>query len=171
MSELQPLPLTPELLVEVEHVKRLKYAYLRCIDQKRYDEMRTLFIDEATASYMGGAHTFDSADEIVAFISDSMGDPGVHSSHRCSHPEIDLLGHNEATGTWALNDWVIDTRFDITIAGAAFYTDRYVRRDGSWRIAHTGYLRTYEEIFPRASVEGLRLTASWWSTGGRSSLV
>ena len=30
--------------------------------------------------------------------------------------------------------------------------------------------RVYEEIQPRANVEGLRLTASWWATGGRSDL-
>ena len=31
--------------------------------------------------------------------------------------------------------------------------------------------KTFEEIFPRGSIDGLRLTASWWTTGGRSSLV
>ena len=31
------------------------------------------------------------------------------------------------------------------IAGAAYYQDRYERAaDGAWRIAHTGYVRTYE---------------------------
>jgi hypothetical protein len=65
---------------------------------------------------------------------------------------------------------VIDTRFDITVHGAAFYEDRYRKVDGRWRISHTGYKRTYEEIMPRGSIEGLRLTASWWSTEGRSEL-
>jgi hypothetical protein len=42
--------------------------------------------------------------------------------------------------------------------------------DGGWRIRHTEYKRTYEELFPRASVEGLQLTADWWATDGRSKL-
>jgi hypothetical protein len=58
----------------------------------------------------------------------------------------------------------------VTIQGAAFYSDRYVVDEGAWKIAHTGYRRTFEEIFPRASIDGLKLTASWWGTGGRSEL-
>ena len=30
------------------------------------------------------------------------------------------------------------------LEGAAFYTDRLVRTPDGWRIAHTGYRRTYE---------------------------
>ncbi len=164
------LPLDAALLVELERIKRLKYAYLRCLDQKLWAELRALFVDDATASYGGGRYEHDDADAIVDFISDAMGDPGVHSSHRVTHPEIDLTSPTEATGTWALDDTVIDTRFDVTVRGAAFYEDRYVKVDDRWLIAHTGYKRTYEEVFPRTSIEGLVLTASWWSTRGRSEL-
>ncbi len=162
--------LTPERLVELERIKRLKYAYLRCIDQKSYDELRSLLTDDATAAYGGGTHTYDGADAIVAFIAGAMAAPSVHSSHRCTHPEITFLTETEAEGRWALLDTVIDTRFDITIQGAAFYEDRYRKVDGAWRISHTGYKRSYEEIMPRGSIEGLRLTASWWATDGKSEL-
>ncbi|CAN5512980.1 nuclear transport factor 2 family protein [soil metagenome] len=162
--------LTPERLVELERIKRLKYAYLRCVDQKLYEELRTLLTDDATAAYGGGRHSYEGTDAIVDFIQGAMSDSGVHSSHRCTHPEIECQSATEATGRWALLDMVIDTRFDLTISGAAFYEDRYVKQDGRWRIAHTGYKRSYEEIFPRGSVEGLRLTASWWLTDGRSEL-
>jgi hypothetical protein len=30
---------TPDDLVEVEAIKRLKYRYMRCLDQKLWDEM------------------------------------------------------------------------------------------------------------------------------------
>jgi len=112
----------------------------------------------------------DGREAILEFISTSMGATTMLTSHRCHHPEIDLDGPGSATGTWALEDVVIMTDVDLTIQGAAFYTDRYVKRDGAWRIAHTGYLRTYEELFPRASVKGLKLTAQWWATEGRSLL-
>ena len=49
-------------------------------------------------------------------------------------PEIDLIGRDEATGTWALEDVVILTDLGINVQGAAFYTDRYVKRDGD--LAH-----------------------------------
>ena len=162
--------MTPEDLVEIELIKRLKYRYLRCLDQKLWDELQTCFIAQATASYGGGAFARDGRDAIIEFISTSMGATTMLSSHRCHHPEIDLVGADEATGVWALEDVIILTDFDITIQGAAFYTDRYVKRDGRWLIAHTGYKRTYEELMPRASIEGLKLTANWWTTDGRSSL-
>ena len=99
-----------------------------------------------------------------------MGAETFLSSHRVHHPEIEITGPNTATGVWALEDVVIETRWEITIRGAAFYSDEYVLQDGSWRIQHTGYKRTYEEIQSRKEMRGLRLTASWWATDGRSEL-
>jgi hypothetical protein len=92
------------------------------------------------------------------------------SSHRVHQPEIDLTGATTATGTWAMDDVVVETAWQITIRGAAFYEDEYEKADGRWRIKRTGYRRSYEEIQPRADVPGLRLTASWWATGGQSEL-
>ena len=63
------------------------------------------------------------------------------------------------------------TRAFVTIHGASFYADRYVKVDGRWLIKATGYKRTYEEIWPRSSIEGLKLSADFWATGGRSNLV
>jgi len=81
-----------------------------------------------------------------------------------------FVGDDEATGTWALEDTVILTDFGLTIQGAAFYEDRYVKRDGEWKILHTGYKRSFEELIPRASIAGIKLTAEWWATDGRSNL-
>ncbi len=162
--------MTPEDLVEVELIKRLKYRYLRCLDQKLWDEMETCFVPEAAARYGGGLYSFDGRDAILDFLRASMGAETMLSSHRCHHPEIDLIGGDEATGVWALEDTVVLTDVGVTVQGAAFYEDRYVKRGGEWRIVHTGYRRTYEELFPRASIEGLRVTADWWRTGGRSTL-
>ena len=156
---------------DLEAIKRLKYRYMRCLDQKRWDEMRECFTPDATAAYSGGRYAAEGIDEILAFLVKSMDRETFLSSHRVHHPEIDFLSPTEATGTWALEDVVIDRQWEITIQGAAFYEDRYVKGgDGHWRIRHTGYLRTYEEIFPRKSVEGLRITADFYRTGGKSEL-
>jgi len=156
---------------DLEAIKRLKYKYLRCLDQKRWEEMRECFVPEATAAYSGGKYSAQGIDEILAFLVKSMDRETFLSSHRVHHPEIDFVSPTEATGTWALEDVVIDRQWEITIQGAAFYEDRYTRGDdGVWRILHTGYLRTYEEIFPRKSIQGLRITADFYQTGGRSEL-
>lgn len=161
---------TPEDLVEIEAIKRLKYAYLRCLDQKRWTELRECLLPEATAAYSGGKYTYDGRDEIVAFVERSMGREDFLSAHRCHHPEIDLTGADTATGTWALDDVVIIGEHDLLLHGAAFYEDRYRKVDDRWYIEHTGYKRSFEQIVPRASIEGLTLTASWWGTDGQSEL-
>jgi hypothetical protein len=56
----------------------------------------------------------------------------------------------------------------MTVRGAAYYEDDYVKVDGDWRIKHTGYKRVYEELAPRPA--DVTLTASYWDTDGRSSL-
>jgi hypothetical protein len=162
--------LTPQDLVEHEALKRLKYKYLRCLDQKLWDEMVECFTPDAVAAYSGGKYSYEGRDAILAFLKKSMGAETFLSSHRCHHPEIELTGPDTATAVWALEDVVIEEKWGITIRGAAFYRDEYVKQGGEWRIRRTGYKRTYEEIQPRKDVPGLRLTASWWGTGGRSEL-
>jgi hypothetical protein len=162
--------LTPADLVEIELIKRLKYRYARCLDLKLWDEIRTCFTEDAVAEYSGGGYSFAGADEIVGFLQRSMGAETFHSSHKMHHPEIDLTGPATATGVWALDDVVVMTDFELTIRGCSFYNDEYVKQDDAWRIKRTGYKRVFEEMQPRAPVEGLRLTASWWATGGRSEL-
>lgn len=165
------MSLSPDDLVEIHEIAQLKYAYFRCLDQKRWDEMATLLAPDVEATYSGGANSFSGRDAVLDFLQRSMGSDDFHSAHHGHHPEITLLSSTEATGTWAMEDTVIMLDFDITVRGAGFYEDTYAKRDGRWVFTHTGYKRLWEEMAPRASVEGLSLTASWWRTDGRSSLT
>jgi hypothetical protein len=45
-----------------------------------------------------------------------------------------------------------------------------VKEDGKWKFKFTGYKRSFEELQQRGDLGGLKLTASWWSTDGRSEL-
>jgi hypothetical protein len=162
--------MTPEDLVEIELIKRVKYAYFRCLDLKQWDEITALFTEDATCAYSAGAYAFEGRDAIVEFFRRSMGRETFLSSHKAHHPEIELTGPDTATGVWALEDIVVDLQWELDIRGAAFYEDEYVKRDGAWKIERTAYKRVFEEISSRAGRPGLQLTASWWGTGGRSSL-
>jgi hypothetical protein len=161
-----PDPLTT--LLETDEIKRLKYAYFRCLDQKRWDEMATLFVPDATASYSGGKYHYDGRDAIVDFMRRNMDRPAFHTSHRVHHPEIVIDG-DTATGVWAMEDVNVDDELDFYLTGAGFYRDDYVKVDGEWKIRHTGYKRTFETIMPMSKV-GMSLTASWWKTDGQSRL-
>ncbi|HEY8515175.1 MAG TPA: nuclear transport factor 2 family protein [Candidatus Binatia bacterium] len=162
--------MTPADLVEIELIKRLKYKYMRCLDQKLWDEMAETLTEDAVASYSAGKYEFHGRDAILAFFRASMGSPSFLSSHRVHHPEIDLTSPTTARGVWALEDVVVDPSRDFELRGAAFYTDEYVKQDGQWRIQRTAYKRTYEEVWKRSQGAPRTLTASWWETGGQSQL-
>ena len=52
---------------------------------------------------------------------------------------------------------MIVEKFDYVLEGAAFYTDRLVRTADGWRIAHTGYRRTYEVSMSTKDLPSWRL--------------
>jgi hypothetical protein len=159
---------TPEDLVEIEEIKRLKYRYVRLLNLKELDELAHCFAAEATAADGGGQYAYQGREAIMAFLRSNPGGTTVLTSHKVHQPEIDRTGPDWARGVWGLEDVVVSTEFGITIRGSAFYTDEYLKLDGSWRIRSTGYKRVYEEMEPR--VADLKVTASWRGTGGKSQI-
>lgn len=145
-------------LQALEAIKRLKYKYMRCLDQKLWDEMAECFVEDATAAYSGGKYAFEGRDAIIAFFRESMGSPKVLSSHRVHHPEIDFTSDTTATGHWGLEDVYINEEMGITVRGAAYYEDHYVKIGDTWRIKHTGYERAYEEMESRKDMPWLSIT-------------
>ena len=148
-------------LGEIEAIKQLKYKYMRCVDQKRWQELAECLSPDATCAYGDGKFSFQGREAVMKFLVDAMDRPTFLSSHRVHHPEIRLTSATTATGVWALEDYVIDLEHDLRLRGAAFYRDEYVKQGGAWRIRHTGYQRTFEEIETGAS-RRLKLTQSAW---------
>lgn len=145
-------------LQELEAIKRLKYRYLRCLDLKRWDELKECFVEDATSSYGGGKYSFAGRDNIMQFLIDALSRSTIITAHHGHHPEIDFTGPTTAVGVWSLEDTVIDVQNGITIRGAAFYRDEYVKVDGAWKLKSTGYERTFEEIESRADTPSLQIT-------------
>jgi SnoaL-like domain len=132
-------------LEAVEAIKRVKYAYFRLLDLKRFDELGELLTDRCTADYEDGRHHFDGREAIVRFLSESLSDLGIVSEHHGHHPEIDIHPDGRATGVWYLQDRVLIPAADLEIGGTAFYRDEYAVENGRWLISHTGYERVFEE--------------------------
>ncbi len=145
-------------LQDIEAIKRLKYKYFRCLDLKLWDEMRECFTEDATSAYSSGTFSFQGREQILRFLIDAMDRPTVLSAHHGHHPEIDITSPTTAVGVWALGDIFIDLQAGVTVRGAAFYRDEYVKVNGQWKIKATGYERTFEEIENRTDSRGPQIT-------------
>jgi hypothetical protein len=153
-------------LAALESIRQVKYRYLRCVDLKRWEELAATLTPDATADYgtpaLGEPLRLAGRDAIVTFLRDSLG-TGIITTHFASQPEI-TIDADTASGTWCFEDTVIATEHRVMIKGAAFYEDRYARGgDGEWRIAHTGYIRTYEMTLSLDDLPSFRITANRWS--------
>jgi hypothetical protein len=130
---------------EIESICQLKYAYFRLLDLKRFVELGDLLTEDATTAYQSGELRQSGREAIVAFLEESLGDPGIVTMHNGHHPESDVGDDGTAVGRWYLEDRVIVPAHDFELHGTALYEDRYAKVDGAWMIAHTGYDRIYEE--------------------------
>ncbi len=151
--------MTPEDLVEIEAIKQVKYRYLRAVDTRDWDLLASTLTDDATSAYSSGTLSYEGRDAIIKFLSESMPEKDMLTSHKVHHPEIELTGPDTADARWALEDVVIILSAGLTLRGAAYYEDKMRKVDGQWRIAHTGYRRLYEEMTPRKDEN---LTDHWW---------
>ncbi|EME19542.1 nuclear transport factor 2 family protein [Rhodococcus triatomae] len=142
-------------------IARLKHRYSRALDTKDWPLFRETLLPDATATY--GEHLrFEDRDALCSFMEITLG-PHVLSEHLCAQPEIEIDG-DVATGTWFLQDMVIIPEDGMMLRGAAFYHDRYARNEaGEWRIAHTGYERTFELVLSLADLPSLQLTSNRWA--------
>ncbi len=149
-------------LLVLEELKQLKYRYLRTLDLKLWDDFADTLTDDVSANY-GAQLSFEGREAVVTFMRTSLGGGAIITVHQCHHPEIVIDG-DVASGTWYLEDKVIITEHRMLLTGAAFYEDTYRRcDDGAWRIAKTGYVRSYEAVQSLDDIPSWKLTASRWA--------
>ena len=138
---------------DVRAISELKYRYLRTLDTKDWAGFEECFVAEATGDYNG--LVFDDRAALVGYMRENLS-AGLVTLHQAHHPEIEVDG-DAATGRWYLYDRVIVEAFAFMLEGAAFYTDRYVRTPAGWRVAHTGYRRTFEITYNLADLPGTKV--------------
>ena len=141
-------------MTDIDEICQLKYRYVRTLDTKRWEEFAACFLPEATGDYNG--LEFADRDALVSYMRDNLGE-GMLTMHQVDHPEITVDG-DRATGRWYLQDRVVVPGFQFMLEGAAFYDDRYARTPEGWRVAHTGYRRTFEITYDLADLPGLKVT-------------
>jgi hypothetical protein len=148
-----------DIAAELEAIRRLKYAYFRTLDLKQFDQLGMLLTEDATAAYEDAETSLAGREAIVTWLTEALGGPEIVTEHHGHHPEIDFTSETTATGSWYLQDRVIVPSADLEIGGTAFYSDRYTKTEGGWRIAHTGYVRVFEEQRVHSTLAVLSFTS------------
>ncbi|HET8881026.1 MAG TPA: nuclear transport factor 2 family protein [Solimonas sp.] len=153
-------------LEDLERIKRLKYAYCRCIDTANLAELKDLFTEDASVRYVGGSYVFEAQgrDTILEALANAFHADAI-AVHHVNHPEIDFVSPTEATGVWYLKDWFCDLRNKIYTDGTSFYRDTYVKQDGQWKIKRATYERVFEIVTP--FTEAPNITAHYLAKHGR----
>ena len=149
---------------DIHEITQLKYRYLRALDTKSWEDFAACFVPEATGDYNG--LVFADRTALVDYMQSHMTE-GMLTLHQAHHPEIEVAG-DAATGRWYLQDKVIIEAFKFVLEGAALYQDRYVRTPDGWKIAHTGYRRTFEQSYSLEDLPSMKIggpgTATYAST-------
>jgi hypothetical protein len=152
-------------LSEIEAVRRCKYQYWRCFDTANIDGMREVLHPDVELSVVAGVYSmkYEGREGYLEMVR-----TGAHadmiSHHNGHHPEIDIVGPEEAIGTWYLYDDLYEYRRNFRLYGTAFYRDRYVKHEGRWKIRYSQFHRLYEIADPLPPRENI--TAHYLATHG-----
>jgi hypothetical protein len=140
-------------LTDLYEIQKLKARYFRCMDLRLWDEFRDVFTDdlelyvENTKTPQAEQPTVRGADTLVSYLAAS--DPRKVTVHQGHMPEIDFLDADNATGIWAMFDWVDDPGRGFAMQGFGHYHERYVRcPDGKWRISSVRLTRLRSDSVP-----------------------
>ena len=116
-------------------ISQVKARYCRTLDTKQWDAFSDLFTEDFVLDVPGVDEPIRGRDNAVAFIRDSVGE--ALTAHQVHLPEIDLDG-DQARVVWAMQDrntWDPPRNGLSTLRGYGQYHERYVRVDGTWKIA------------------------------------
>lgn len=148
-------------LLEIEKIKQVKARYLRGLDTNDWEVFAGSMTEDCTGRYNSGKLSFDTREEIVAFMREKLSGERVLTLHQGHQPEIELIDENNARGTWYLQDIVIHLEAGVRIYGSAIYEDSYRKESGKWKICATGYRRVFEAMEPLG--EHHRITESMFA--------
>ncbi|QPG61854.1 nuclear transport factor 2 family protein [Pseudomonas sp. BIGb0427] len=140
------MALTLDDLVEIEHIKQLKYRYFLAVDCHDWAALEGCLAEDLTTALDGGKYSFDSRAAFIDGLKAILDRPTFLCKHHGHHPQIEMLSADTARGSWYLEDHAIDLEGDWMLHGTALYQDDYVKRDGRWLIVATGYQRLFETV-------------------------
>jgi hypothetical protein len=128
----------------------LKARHLRLLDTKDWAGYAALLTDDFELDISAaspGAPILRGRDVVVAALKAQL--DKVTMAHHAHEPEIELQG-DEALVVWAMQDRIIRDPAQPSFRGYGHHHDRWVRRDGHWRLAAQRVTRLHVDIVPPA---------------------
>ena len=124
-----------EKLWAIEQIKQLKARYFRFVDRKQWDDLAGVIA--ADAVFGVGDRALRGRAAVIGNIRETAGN--AKTVHHGYTPEIEIIDHLRAHGTWAMHDRYMERPTQGSapcgFEGFGFYEDTYVFEDSAWRIS------------------------------------
>ena len=90
----------------------------------------------------GRVGNFSRADDMVAVFAELACEEHIIEMHHAQNPQITVHSATEASATWGLYYFLIDTRQNTATQLGGFYEDEYRCTDGEWKISKSVFNQT-----------------------------
>ena len=117
-------------------IQDLVYEYAALIDQKRFDDLRQVFTEDATIDYSAVGGPVGNPEEIIAFLNQVMVMFPNHQ-HLNANPQISVDGDTATGRVMCFNPQEMsmpDGKTHVFMVGL-WYVDEYRRTAEGWRIS------------------------------------
>jgi uncharacterized protein (TIGR02246 family) len=143
----------PARLADLEEIKQLKARYFRLMDGKQWEAWGDVFTEDCTMDSGGpGSPPQTGRENIVAFVRAAI--DAMITTHHGHTPEITFGSDREASGIWAMFDYLEGPGYRMK--GWGHYHETYRKcEDGRWRIASTRLSRLRVEADPKQIEDAL----------------
>ena len=131
-------------------ISKVKARYCRFLDTKDWAGFAGLFTEDfqLDVSGSGGGEPISGRDAAMTMVQNSLAN--ARTAHQVHSPEIELDG-DEAHVIWAMQDrvvWDPPQHGIASLTGYGHYHERYVRKDGEWKIAAQKLTRLHMDVQP-----------------------
>jgi hypothetical protein len=137
-------------LEAIEAIKALKARYFFACDNKRPAEVRDCFADGEVDLRYGRIGDFSSADDMVAVFSELACQDHIVEMHHAQNPQITVQSATDATATWGLYYFMIDTRQRTATQLGGYYEDAYRCINGEWKMTASAFHQTSMQLMDLA---------------------
>ena len=135
MVDIEKLARQVQRLQDLEDIKSLKHRYFRTMTYGDHAALKDTLTEDVVTSYSDGKYVFDDREQLLRFLIDSH-DPNakIIAWWMAGMPEISFQSDTEATGIWAMEDFV-DWGEGRAFRGYGHYHETYVKHADTWQIA------------------------------------